>query len=471
MAPDDRERTFDKALARHLRPNASGEVHASQPACPDAEILAAYHERLLAPEQMISFKEHLAGCARCQEILAQLETTDELPVEVDQEEHQAQNVLTMPEVDLQVLAHAVGQSPMPAAPRATGATRVSRLRKATRGANWRWLAPAGALAAGLLVWISFHETKPPQFQLARNQQPATPSPAPAALPQRAVPANKEAVSKEVPGSSPDARAGARLESGAFTRNERAKLDEEKSAAGQADKLTASRGDLVPKQPSAPGDREARPSNITAGISAEEKEQKKQAVPSGLSPAPPPEIKDRPVDNLDVVANQVKSEALSKAKSVASPTGRQAPQAPQQEQQAVGAVAGLRESSALRMANARNSVTVAAPGATVLWRIASAGIIQHSTDAGSTWTVQTSGVVADLTAGSALSDKVCWIVGRSGTILRTTDGGAHWLKIRPPVADDLLAVFAVDAQQASVSPAQGSYQTMDGGRTWNKLLPE
>ena len=75
MAPEDRDRTFEKSLARHLR------LGASQPDCLDAELLAAYHERLLAPEQMISCKQHIASCARCQEILAQLEATDDLLVE------------------------------------------------------------------------------------------------------------------------------------------------------------------------------------------------------------------------------------------------------------------------------------------------------------------------------------------------------------------------------------------------------
>jgi len=77
----------------------------------------------------------------------------------------------------------------------------------------------------------------------------------------------------------------------------------------------------------------------------------------------------------------------------------------------------------------------------------------------------------LLAGSAPSDKVCWIVGRAGTILRTADGGAHWVKVRPPIVDDFASVFAVDARQATVSPAQGTYQTMDGGATWKKLAPE
>jgi len=117
------------------------------------------------------------------------------------------------------------------------------------------------------------------------------------------------------------------------------------------------------------------------------------------------------------------------------------------------------------------VTITAPGNAVQWRIGAAGIIEHSADTGASWTLQTSGVLADLLAGSAPSDKVCWIVGRAGTILRTTDGGAHWVKVRPPIVDDFASVFAVDARQATVSPAQGTYQTMDGGATWKKLAPE
>jgi hypothetical protein len=53
MAPDDRDRTFEKALSRHLRPGAS------QPACPDAEVLAAYHDQLLSPQQMLSIEQHI----------------------------------------------------------------------------------------------------------------------------------------------------------------------------------------------------------------------------------------------------------------------------------------------------------------------------------------------------------------------------------------------------------------------------
>jgi len=75
MAIDDRERNFEKALARELRADALNGLH-----CPDAETLAAYHERMLSPEELVAQKSHIAGCARCQEILATLELTEAVPI-------------------------------------------------------------------------------------------------------------------------------------------------------------------------------------------------------------------------------------------------------------------------------------------------------------------------------------------------------------------------------------------------------
>ena len=89
MAPDERERNFDKALGRHLRSTAGAGKAASSPAgsssnhgsCPDTETLAAYHERSLFSEEMNSWKEHIVGCTHCQTILAQLEATDEIALQ------------------------------------------------------------------------------------------------------------------------------------------------------------------------------------------------------------------------------------------------------------------------------------------------------------------------------------------------------------------------------------------------------
>ncbi len=467
MAPDDRERAFEKALARHLHPDAPEKADALHP---DAEVLAAYHERLLAPAQMIFWKEHIASCARCQEILAHLEATDELLADVSQEVREERYILTKPEPEFPELAHIAARAPMPAEPQTAAASRWSRRLKALPGANWRWLAPAGALAAGLLLWVSFREANPPKFELAKNQPPTAPSPAPATLPQLAVPPDKEAASSAAPSSYAEPRTDASRESGGLAQNEGIARERKKLAPAQAgvqaDALTGVPRVVPSPRELARADRGGRPSGVTGGVATAESGLQKQAPPSAVVPVPPPDINDQAAENRIILSEETKPQPASKAKSVAS--GRQTPQ---KEEQTTAVVAELNGNSAMRLAKAINSVTVTAPGSAVLWRVASAGLIERSTDAGSKWRLQASGVVTDLLAGSAPSDRVCWVVGRSGTILRTTDGGKHWQQIGAPVADDLVAVFAVDAQQATVSLAQGSYQTTDGGRTWNKLLAE
>ena len=177
MAPDDHDPTFDQALARHLR--------ADTPGHPDAEILAAYHEHSLPAEQRTSWKAHITGCARCQEMLAHLEATDELAIVAAEPECEFQNVVAVPAPDLRPAAHAARQVAAPAGWRTTAAARWARRFKMSPDANWRWLAPAGVLAAALLLWVSFHENNPPKLQVAKNEKWAPLSEAPATMPQQA----------------------------------------------------------------------------------------------------------------------------------------------------------------------------------------------------------------------------------------------------------------------------------------------
>jgi len=131
MPLDDRERSFENALARHLRPSGSAG------ACSDAETLASYHEQSLEPGVMASLKAHISECARCQQILAQLQATDEIPLAADI-----------------------------ASPETAAAKPGVRVMPARRPTLWRWAAPAGALAAGLLVWVAVHENKLDRFAKA-----------------------------------------------------------------------------------------------------------------------------------------------------------------------------------------------------------------------------------------------------------------------------------------------------------------
>src|ERR1700680_3023487 len=155
MAREDRERNFEKALARNLRPHPPAQ--AETPACPDAELLAAYHERLLPPEQMISWKEHIASCSRCQEVLAHLEATDEIPLDANQGKYEEYEVPVVSQPDLPVLTLAGARPSAPAAMPASVDKSRERRRKLLRPAKWRWLAPAGAIAAILILWVAFRE--------------------------------------------------------------------------------------------------------------------------------------------------------------------------------------------------------------------------------------------------------------------------------------------------------------------------
>ena len=65
---------FERALARGLRNQATPDGE-----CPDAEIVAAFHERALTPEEHQVWEVHIAACARCQAQLAALVRTDDVP--------------------------------------------------------------------------------------------------------------------------------------------------------------------------------------------------------------------------------------------------------------------------------------------------------------------------------------------------------------------------------------------------------
>ena len=137
----------------------------------------------------------------------------------------------------------------------------------------------------------------------------------------------------------------------------------------------------------------------------------------------------------------------------------------------GVVSSYNNSTSLEVARAiTNPRLISPPGSNVIWRAGRSGLIEFSKDGGSSWSRQTSGVLADLLTGSAPSDQVCWIVGRAGAILLTTDGGAHWKVIPSPLAEDLGGVRAVDALHATIWNARTtkSFQTSDGGLTWTPV---
>jgi hypothetical protein len=486
MAGEERERNFEKALARNLRPDPSAEA---QPhTCPDAELLAAYHERSLPPEQMISWKGHIARCSRCQQVLAQLEATDEIPVDVNQEEYQGHNVLTMKEPDLPVLAPVAVPASTPAAPQTFDATKSpERRRKPRRAANWRWLAPAGAIAAGLLLWVAFHENGSQRFEMAKNQPTPVAAPAaplPSSLPSPAArrseflePKHAETTRSPLPALSQPGDAEAQKKP-AGEENFKAALKKEAPVApADKTKIDGERDRLAEKALPMSGRNVTDLNELSSGRLDAKKDAQEFKKQAGVAANAPAQDALPPVSGVAGAALSSPAPAKSAQDEVATDAAKEPPASAAETvtvQTQAQVVNGVSRSSTtaevVRLARSQSPTMVAAPNGKTIWRVEAAGIVQRSTDAGSEWTLQKSGVLADLTAGSAPSDKVCWIVGHAGTILRTTDGGAHWLKVRSPIADDLSAVFAVDAQQATVSATSNhkSYKTLDGGLTWSPL---
>ena len=472
MPLDDRERSFENALARHLRPGAA------RGACSDAEMLAAYHEQSLAAEAMASLKAHIGECERCRQILAELQSSEELPLATD-------------------LAH----------PEIAAAKTGVRVIPARKPRLWGWIAPAGALAAGLLVWVALYENNAGRFAKAPPRGDATPtqiataqpsSGPPAPPPSLAATTKRERLSADTvspsdtvqpspskTASMPQQRPQSRTKE---KDSERARKPSSSASgvaggfAGMAPRLITPSAPKPVLQPTPPG-------SLAEAVTVE-------AVPAGAASNQAPRAALGKIESEPKSANDKRDDAYSRSEASESaqagaPQPARAPMpAPPQSSQSVQVNAesstittppahgrqvadltNLNETAQLLLASGSAAVTISAPDGRTSWRIGSAGVILFSSDAGKTWVVQPSGIGADLLAGSAPSAKVCWIVGRGGTILRTTDNGKHWHKVQPPTEDDFLSVFAVNARQATVSPASGRYQTTDGGTTWNKLIPE
>ncbi len=477
MASDERDRSFDRALARHLRSDGSAPDRAISssrefsPAgeCPDPETLAAYHERSLLPEQLNSWKEHIVGCAHCQAILVQLEATDDIPLQaVEQEElHSAKK--SAPVMDGRNLETYSAAAAPSQSQRAAGAPTPKKSRRVLllRGARWRWLAPAGALAAGLLVWVALHEnqhlplpaTSEGENKVASKQAPAPPISSGSPSAREASPPPSAPVTKPASAVDQIAAENARHTRGAMKPSEKrdslaqaspskrladkgAGLRKETENGSSIDLLqTENRMDRDAKTPSAGKQENAEVQLQAQATNVQSQNQSDANAPKLVSPAP-----------------HGKTEAKKMRAASAAPPS------------AAGGVAGFNSTASMEVAAISNPRLIAPPGSNVMWRPGRAGLIEFSSNNGTSWSRQTSGVLADLLTGSAPSDKVCWIVGRVGTILRTTDGGAHWTLITSPLPEDLGGVRATDELHASIWNARGTkiFETSDGGLTWNRV---
>jgi photosystem II stability/assembly factor-like uncharacterized protein len=100
-----------------------------------------------------------------------------------------------------------------------------------------------------------------------------------------------------------------------------------------------------------------------------------------------------------------------------------------------------------------------------------GIVVKTTDAGATWTRQSTGLIGVLNSVYFTTDDNGYAVGEMGTAIRTTDGGATWTTMTVPGSDMLNYVrFPENSLNGFIGlrPQAGGgrvLKTTDGGSNW------
>jgi hypothetical protein len=435
MPSDDRDRQLEKALARHLRGDAI------DAACPDAETLAAYHERTLSLGEMAQWKQHIAECARCQETLNLLEES---------------NVLQGSEEENRQMLELVGGE------FAAAATQAPK-----RAAALRWVVPVGALAAGLLVWVGVRETQQDKAMKSAQREVAENRPSVSSAPAAAAPTPKTALPDEYQSAQAKSRSLDEL------RRQDSTLSMTKPAGALNKKSAAGGAAPVLRVPTLDKEKREQDAKALKDLSAS------MTVPA---PTAPLDVNNNyAAQNREVPPTQNPQATPAGARGVtaneAANTGRMLAQqnqmartpAQKTENLEVTEVGGAFSQSVGDVLPEGGTIIVA-PNDAYSWRVGSNGKIEHSTDNSRTWMLQKSGVTTDLTAGSATSGKVCWVVGKAGTVLLTTDRGKHWKQLTSPTKEDLGGVNAVDDKRASVWTVSHSksFETNDGGATWSPV---
>lgn len=436
--PDD-HRTRDTAFARllaaalksHLKPGGDAKTSS----CPDAEVLAVYAENGLNDEERVRWESHFADCPRCQKIISVLAASGE---ELTPAEIERQGSLAATSVETQPLAQKPRRSWKP----------IWR-----RPALWRWLVPAVGMASALL-WFALR--RPPAREILSSQNIATT----AGAPQSGTSQGGTAASSEKPNETQIAQAN-----------------------------------LPPPQPQVPPSKALLRDNeavdrASSNAARQEPAGKKEALRSA---APAVSEADRAIESrkdvakddrvLSAQAAQEKSQLDDKLAISAPPLPAVAPAAspPTENERAAkqsfdrGIAVGTRNEVQALAKAAPAPVVFGSPDRSALWRLGSAGVIEHSADQGKTWQPQPTGVAAGLLAGAASSATVAWVVGRAGTILRTEDG-EHWQRVASPStiqsgpragpAPDWIAVELGDPLHATITSRDlHRFTTADGGRTW------
>jgi hypothetical protein len=468
MPSDDRDPKFERALAQHLR---GGSAQAN---CPDAETLAAYHERNLSLEEMAQWKQHISACEACQEALALVETTENQLAE-DWEERgiPVLEAASMQGAHTGSIPKSSAREAVSAAPLAAPAP-VEILRR-RRPALLRWAIPLGAVAAGVLIFIGVYEQRAPKVArdtdtvIARRQEPAAPGPV---LDQFESKLRSKPEAKDL-----------QLESGEVSRQKRdegllavptPKAAERTKAASDElreslDQLAVDRVEKKKSAPQPPAPTPEIPAKTATGAAVSEN----APVVAAASPPPAPAALGGSARGVVAERQPAHVDIKSVPPAATQTVTVESQAAPLNGRDNNGMMMKQGVSNELVEVTGSDAGLILTPDNKVFWKLQPAGTLQLTTDGGKKWKSLDSGANAYLTSGFAPSSRVCWLAGKAGILLLTTDRGGHWTRISTPIAGDLGGVHAADAKHASIWDAakRTSYETSDGGATWKQTADE
>ena len=415
MPSEDRDRMFEKALARHLRSDAAA---AAESACLDGELLAAYHERLLSLEEMSAAKDHLVSCARCQEILAQLEATQDVNRLQNREDDLAGAGAAFPVKSSEVVEEADAAATVPLPDKKD--TNVAEFRS-KRNSRLRWAAPAGAIAAGLLLWIGLRDYRSqlskksePATQIAENRGDAARTPPfPAAEPEPMM--KNENLAREESREELKEYSGAPPSAGLHDEMQNFRKSAQLAAHPNADKKAPSPPPFAaaPKVSSPKRQSDDRLSRAEAGKLSAKTE--KSDVPSETAALDSAQATGRDIQNLEPQP-QIVAGAAGGAGTPAAPPAPSPQSALSRTKVAAQTQAGAAEvvdasrlnkdlnqpalyNRAVLSVAALPSVAATSDGRSI-WRFGEHGAIAHSSDSGKTWESQYAALAVTLTSGSA-----------------------------------------------------------------------
>ena len=417
----ERDEVFGWLLASSLKRRAANISASSAPACTDAELLSAYADRALDPDETARWELHFADCVRCRAILAAYMAPAKQPAAEREPVYSSSASVhaNAPGANIaEVVVPASATLPPAADPRPNKSARlVSQF-------AWRWIAPVVMLAIGAAIGFALHPLSP---QVTSR------------FPQRVEPDDYAA--------QDDSQSADNL-SGPFGSPPATDTYETGTGSDADSSATAGNSD---------GESGWENNRFVQMASNEFMKAFRQTEKLFDWPTAPP----------STFARAVRARAANRSVRAASrPSPRRAPRAV--------------EASPLASAL---PVIFASPDAKALWRIGPAGRIAYSADRGAHWQIQASGVDADLFTGVATPDNAVWVLGRGGVILRTTDG-MQWRAVSNPSSfssglsssvasggragtpPEWIRIVAADKLHATVTATDSrKFSTSNGGATW------